>query len=152
MSVKIIYLPWLCLFLTSGIGMYHWRVCTIESTTEDWSRFAQRTFNFLSLLSQSWLEAIKLDLVADFPFSFWKRKNALTDVNRLYFPYRRLFSEPTYCRLRRSRGQYGEENNQAGIFEADRGKSESYPRKISSLTTDLSFYSKSARRKRRVSV
>ena len=45
---------------------------------------------------------------------------------RPYFPrprkYRRLFSEPTDWR-RCSRGQYGEENNQAGIFEAEGKKS-----------------------------
>ena len=42
-------------------------------------------------------------------------------INTPHFPrprkYRRLFSEPTYW-PRRSRGQYGEEHNQAGIFEA----------------------------------
>ena len=47
-------------------------------------------------------------------------------LNRPYFPrprkYRRLFSEPTYW-PRRSRGQYGEGNNQAGIFEAEGNKS-----------------------------
>ena len=47
-------------------------------------------------------------------------------VNRPYFSrprkYRRLFSEPTYW-PRRSRGQYGEGNNQAGIFEAEGNKS-----------------------------
>ena len=47
-------------------------------------------------------------------------------VYRPYFPrprkYRRLFSEPTYW-PRRSRGQYGEGNNQAGIFEAEGNKS-----------------------------
>ena len=48
------------------------------------------------------------------------------EINRPYFPrprkYRRLFSEPTYW-PRRSRGQYGEVNNQAGIFEAEGNKS-----------------------------
>ena len=48
------------------------------------------------------------------------------NVNRPYFSrprkYRRLFSEPTYW-PRRSRGQYGEGNNQAGIFEAEGNKS-----------------------------
>ena len=47
-------------------------------------------------------------------------------INRPYFwrprKYRRLFSEPTYW-PRRSRGQYGEGNNQAGIFEAEGNKS-----------------------------
>ena len=47
-------------------------------------------------------------------------------INRPYFSrprkYRRLFSEPTYW-PRRSRGQYGEGNNQAGIFEAEGNKS-----------------------------
>ena len=47
-------------------------------------------------------------------------------LNRPYFSrprkYRRLFSEPTYW-PRRSRGQYGEGNNQAGIFEAEGNKS-----------------------------
>ena len=47
-------------------------------------------------------------------------------VNRPYFSrprkYRRLFSEPTYW-PRRSRGQYGEGNNQAGTFEAEGNKS-----------------------------
>ena len=46
-------------------------------------------------------------------------------INRPYIPrprkYRRLFSEPTYW-PRRSRGQYGEEN-QAGIFEVEGNKS-----------------------------
>ena len=44
-------------------------------------------------------------------------------LNRPYFPrprkYRRLFSETTYW-PRRSRGQYHEENNQAGIFSRPR--------------------------------
>ena len=78
----------------------------------------------------------------------------LNKINRPYFSrprkYRRLLSEPTYW-PRRSRGQYGEGNNQAGIFEAEEG-GRRRPRKISSLTTDLSFYSKSARRTPRVSV
>ena len=47
-------------------------------------------------------------------------------INRPYFSrprkYRRLFSEPTYW-PRRSRGQYGEGNNEAGIFEAEGNKS-----------------------------
>ena len=47
-------------------------------------------------------------------------------VYRPYFPrprkYRRLFSEPSYW-PRRSRGQYGEGNIQAGIFEAEGNKS-----------------------------
>ena len=47
-------------------------------------------------------------------------------INRPYFSrprkYRRLFSKPTYW-PRRSRGQYGEGNNQAGIFEAEGNKS-----------------------------
>ena len=47
-------------------------------------------------------------------------------INRPYFSrprkYRRLFSEPTYW-SRRSRGQYGEGNNQGGIFEAEGNKS-----------------------------
>ena len=47
-------------------------------------------------------------------------------INRPYFPrprkYRRLFSEPTYW-PRRSWSQYGEGNNQAGIFEAEGNKS-----------------------------
>ena len=47
-------------------------------------------------------------------------------LSRPYLPrprkYRWLFSEPTYW-PRRSRGQYGEENNQAGIFEAKGNKS-----------------------------
>ena len=47
-------------------------------------------------------------------------------INRPYFSrprkYRRLFPEPAYW-PRRSRGQYGEGNNQAGIFEAEGNKS-----------------------------
>ena len=47
---------------------------------------------------------------------------AAYEIYRPYFSrprkYRRLFSEPTYW-PRRSRGQYGEGNNQAGIFEAE---------------------------------
>ena len=47
-------------------------------------------------------------------------------LNRPYFlrprKYRRLVSEPTYW-PRRSRGQYGERNNQDGIFEAEGNKS-----------------------------
>ena len=50
----------------------------------------------------------------------------LWTIYRPYFSrprkYRRLFSEPTYW-PRRSRGQYGEGNNQAGIFEAEGNKS-----------------------------
>ena len=50
----------------------------------------------------------------------------LCTLDRPYFSkprkYRRLFSEPTYW-PRRSRGQYGEGNNQAGIFEAEGNKS-----------------------------
>ena len=50
----------------------------------------------------------------------------LLTLNRPYFlrprKYRRLFSEPTYW-PRRSRGQYGVENNQACIFEAKGNKS-----------------------------
>ena len=53
-------------------------------------------------------------------FSIWTTK-----INRPYFSrprkYRRLFSEPTYW-PRRSQGQYGEGNNQAGIFEAEGNK------------------------------
>ena len=52
-----------------------------------------------------------------------------------------IFSESTYTYWPRcSRGQYGDENNQAGIFEAE-GDRESYPGKISSITTGLSLYS-----------
>ena len=47
-------------------------------------------------------------------------------LNRPYFPrprkYQRLFCEPTHW-LRHSRGQYGEGNNQAGIFKAEGNKS-----------------------------
>ena len=47
-------------------------------------------------------------------------------INRPYFSrprkYRRLFSEPTYW-PRLSPGQYGEGNNQAGIFEDEGNKS-----------------------------
>ena len=47
-------------------------------------------------------------------------------INRPYFlrprKYRRLFSEPT-CWPRRSRGQYGEGNNQAGVSKAEGNKS-----------------------------
>ena len=54
------------------------------------------------------------------------RRNSNEQINRPYFSrprkYRRLFSEPTYW-PRRSRGQYGEGNNQAGIFEAEGNKS-----------------------------
>ena len=68
-------------------------------------------------------------------------------IYRPYFPrsrkYRRLFSEPTYW-LRRSRGQYGEESNQAGIFKAEGNKSLIPGRLARSLP---SLHSKSAKRK-----
>ena len=57
---------------------------------------------------------------------WFMEKILVCNVSRPYFPRprnsRRLFSEPTYW-LRCSRGQYGEENNQAGIFEAEGNKS-----------------------------
>ena len=60
-------------------------------------------------------KSITLD--SDLTHTFHKRS-----INRPYFSrprkYRRLFSEPTYW-PRRSRGQYGEGNNEAGIFEAE---------------------------------
>ena len=57
---------------------------------------------------------------------FMKMNSSLIILHRTYFPrlrkYQRLFSEPTYWH-RRSWGQYGEGNNQAGIFEAEGNKS-----------------------------
>ena len=71
-------------------------------------------------------------------------------INRPYFPrpreYGRLFSEPTYW-PRCSRGQYGEANNQAGIFSASGNKS-LIPGKLAH--SPPSFYSKSMKRKLRV--
>ena len=68
-------------------------------------------------------------------------------INRPYFPrprkYGRLFSEPTYW-PRCSRGQYGEANNQAGIFSASGNKS-LIPGKLAH--SPPSFYSKSTKRK-----
>ena len=68
-------------------------------------------------------------------------------INRPYFPrprkYGRLFSEPTYW-PRCSRGQYGEANNQAGIFSASGNKS-LIPGKLAH--SPPSFYSKSTNRK-----
>ena len=57
---------------------------------------------------------------------YFRTEAAAYEIYRPYFSkprkYRRLFSEPTYW-PRRSRGQYGEGNNQAGIFEAEGNKS-----------------------------
>ena len=89
--------------------------------------------------------------VFDLHFGFWPRaplnnsrwNDHEDNVNRAYFPRprkcRRLFSSPHWPR--RSRGQYGEENNQAGIFE-DKGNKILIPGRLA--PSPRSLYSKSA--------
>ena len=87
------------------------------------------TCNMYSLVQVNWFSVVTgctwVTCISDVrePISLHQ---AVCYTHRPYFPrprkYRWLFSEPTYW-PRRSRGQYGEGNNQAGIFEAEGNKS-----------------------------
>ena len=86
-------------------------------------------------------------LALSFSYAFYFRTEAaMYEIYRPYFPrprkYRRLFSEPIYW-PRRSRSQYGEENNQ-GIFEA-KGNNSLIPGRLA--PSPPSLCSKSAKRK-----
>ena len=112
--------------------------CTIPITTV-LTLVLLKSFCFLSLLTFLEFQRTK-------PITTRKRK-ILEKINRTSFPrprkYRWLFSEPTYW-PRRSRGQYGEEINQAGIFEAEGNKS-LIPGRVA--RSPPSPYSKSMKRK-----
>ena len=122
--------------MTCTLSVWFFDICVYVLSSIISSRFMSQDRHVLKVIEiDKLLEKMKtsnelLDLIQKVCVSciVCQLRNSLPEhsIYRPYFSrprkYRRLFSEPTYW-PRRSRGQYGEGNNQAGIFEAEGNKS-----------------------------